>query len=151
MDKSQVDAIIVAQFFVSQSLFSEIDTSIKMIKKFLGINDADYKHSQIDLGAFQKLLCRPIFKQSLLDVIQEIEEKHGDVAESGGEKIEGEALGQQILQFQRSLILDFVKEKLQRNLGKIEPPLKQLSSTMGKNIVNAISKRHLAKDKMYFK
>ncbi len=124
MDKSQVDAIIVAQFFVNQSLFSEIDTSIKMIKKFLGINDADYEHAQIDLGAFQKLLCRPIFKQSLLDVIREIEEKHGDVAEPGGEKIEGEALGQQILQFQRSLILEFVKEKLQRNLGKIEPPLK---------------------------
>jgi hypothetical protein len=52
MDKSQVDAILVAQFFVSQGLFSEIDTSIKMITKFLGIKDADYEHAQIDLGTF---------------------------------------------------------------------------------------------------
>ncbi len=94
MDKSQVDAILVAQFFVSQGLFSEIDTSIKMITKFLGIKDADYEHAQIDLGTFQKLLCRPIFKQSLLDVIKEIEEKHGEVATSESVQIDGDKLGQ---------------------------------------------------------
>lgn len=65
-----------------------------MITKFLGIKDPDYEHAQIDLGAFQKLLCRPIFKQSLLDVIREIEEKHGDVQSSDDVKIDGEKLGQ---------------------------------------------------------
>ena len=49
------------------------------------------------------------------------------------------------------MILDHVKEKLQRNLGKIETPLQQLSSNIGKNIVTAISNRHLAKDRMFFK
>ena len=36
----------------------------------------DKDHAKIDLGQFQKLLCKPIFKQSLIDVIKEIEEKH---------------------------------------------------------------------------
>ena len=35
-------------------------------------------------------------------------------------------------------------------MGKIETPLKQLQSTIGKNIVTAISNRHLAKDRMFF-
>jgi len=76
MDKSQVDAVLIAQFFVGKALFSDIDSSLKYITKFLRIKSEDSEHIQIDLGAFQKLLCRSVFKQSLLDVIKQIEEKH---------------------------------------------------------------------------
>lgn len=41
MDTSQVDAIIVAQFFVSKGLSPEVEASIKLIMKCLGIEVED--------------------------------------------------------------------------------------------------------------
>jgi hypothetical protein len=41
MDKSQVDAIIVAEFFVGKGLFTEADSSLKSMVKSLGLKVAE--------------------------------------------------------------------------------------------------------------
>ena len=57
--------------FVTKQLVSDRDTGVKHIMKSLRIKDKDTK---LNYSVFQRIFCRSIFKESLIEVLREIEE-----------------------------------------------------------------------------
>mmetsp|Transcript_25779 Transcript_25779/g.32082 ORF Transcript_25779/g.32082 Transcript_25779/m.32082 type:complete len:285 (+) Transcript_25779:558-1412(+) len=65
----------IAELFVQKQLVSDTDTGIKTIMKNLNIREVvDNKEFTLDFALFQRIFIRRIFKESLVEVLREIEE-----------------------------------------------------------------------------
>ena len=62
----------IAEMFVVKQLVSDKDTGVKHIMKSLNIKDKDIK---LNYTIFQRVFCRSIFKESLTEVLREIEDE----------------------------------------------------------------------------
>ena len=63
----------ISELLVTKQLVSDKDTGLKLIMTYLNINEAD-KEIFISYTHFQRLFCRSLFKESLIEVLHEIEE-----------------------------------------------------------------------------
>jgi len=72
----QVDFSIdrIAELMVQKQLSSDIDTGIKMVLKSLNIREQDKDEVTINYALFQRIFIRCVFKESLVEVLHEIEE-----------------------------------------------------------------------------
>ena len=61
----------IAEMLVKKQLVSDKDTGVKHIMKSLNIRDKEIK---LNYTIFQRVFCRSIFKESLTEVLREIEE-----------------------------------------------------------------------------
>ena len=61
----------LADMFVGKNLVTDRETGIKHIMKSLNIKDPEIK---INYSTFQRVFCRSIFKESLIEVLREIEQ-----------------------------------------------------------------------------
>lgn len=59
----------VAEMLVSKGLVSDIDTGIKAMHKALG---SDSSLRKLTFELFQRIFCRSLFKESLIDVVEDI-------------------------------------------------------------------------------
>lgn len=63
----------VADLFVSKLLVSDLDTGIKLVLKSLNIRQQDSEVMRINYKLFQRIFCRCVFRESLVEVLREIE------------------------------------------------------------------------------
>ena len=63
----------IADLFVSKQLASDKDTGIKIVLKSLNIRQQDSEVVRINYALFQRIFCRCVFKESLVEVLREIE------------------------------------------------------------------------------
>lgn len=61
----------IADMFVAKNLVTDKDTGVKQIMKSLNLKDKDI---EINYSIFQRIFCRSVFKESLVEVTREIEE-----------------------------------------------------------------------------
>ena len=66
----------LAELFVQKQLVADVDTGIKVIMKSLKIRDKEdeEKEMKLDYSLFQRIFILSIFKESLVEVLREIED-----------------------------------------------------------------------------
>ena len=73
----------LADIFVAKQLATDRDTGIKHIMKTLKLKNRDVK---INYSVFQRVFCRSIFKESLTEVLKEIESQQYKTNGQGEQK-----------------------------------------------------------------
>ena len=74
MDTVEVEYTAIADFLVFKGLFTERETGIKFILKVLEIKLDDNNQSvKICYNQFQRLFCRTVFKEALIEVLKDID------------------------------------------------------------------------------
>ena len=71
--QAEVEIELIAELLVEKQLVSDRDTGIKFIMKSLGIREQD-KDMSLNYAQFQRIFCRSVFKESLIEVLRVIEE-----------------------------------------------------------------------------
>ena len=72
--QADVEIEVIADLLVAKQLVSDTDTGIKLIVKSLNIRDTETKELKLNYALFQRIFCRSIFKESLIEVLREIED-----------------------------------------------------------------------------
>lgn len=77
VDKQLLDYKEVSAFLVKKGIFSDLDSAAKFTLKTLKIKKPENNTSvHLSVNQFQKLFCRNIFKESLVEVLQKIEQAY---------------------------------------------------------------------------
>ena len=66
---------VIADLLTSKQLVSDRDTGVKHIMKSLGMKEQErIADIRVNYAHFQRIFCRSIFKESLIEVLREIED-----------------------------------------------------------------------------